>query len=80
MIRLTADDTSIVLTDDQVRRAKFHLMEFIPATRIKVSRGPGVTIVVPGHSVGELAPAVLAAVEDAVGCSVSVSSDRTRHG
>src|SRR3712207_2902436 len=70
VIRLVATDQTVILTDDQVMRARYQLLEFIPATKVAVRRGPGVMIDVPGHSLDELAPAILRAVEDAVGCTM----------
>jgi hypothetical protein len=72
MLRLVAQGSSIVLTDEQVTKAKYPLLEFLPAVKCVVHRGPGVEILVPGHSTEELMPAVLRAVEAAVGCPLAV--------
>lgn len=72
MIRLVAEDRSIVLSREQVLRVQYQLLEFIPAVRCDVSPGPGVVIEVPGHEIHELAPGVLAAVESVMGCRVEV--------
>ena len=68
MIRLTSAGDKRPTLRLNVERAKYPLLQFIPCTAVNVQLGPPLVIEVPGHEVSELAPAVLAAVEAAVGC------------
>ncbi|MFD3404593.1 hypothetical protein ACFWUU_28150 [Kribbella sp. NPDC058693] len=72
MIRLTADD--LTLTDSQALKIRYHLLEFIPATRCTIHRGPGPVIEVPDHDPAELAPGVLDRIEQIANCSFKVES------
>ena len=72
MIRMTPASVEAMLRQFDVDRAKYPLLEFIPCSRVNVTLKPGLVIEVPDHSARELAPAVLAAVEAVVGCSLTV--------
>lgn len=71
MIRLTAPQEMVGLDVDRV---KYPLLQFIPCTRVDVDLGPPLVITVPGHGLDELAPGVLARVEEIVGCSLTVDA------
>ena len=73
MIWLSAQDPEISLTEEQVQRVQFWLLEFIPAVRVDVWSGPGVVIQVPGHRPDELTQGILAEVERVVGCQIVVT-------
>jgi len=72
MLRLTATDPAIVITELQASRVQYLLREFIPATRCEVELGPGVQFVVPQHGVEELAPGIRADIEAIIGCVLQV--------
>lgn len=72
VLRLIAEATSLVLTEQQVTRAQYPLMEFLPTARCEVRRGPGVEIVVRDRGPADLMPAILRRVEEAVGCAMWV--------
>jgi hypothetical protein len=75
MLRLTAEDESIVLTDEQVMRAQYPLLEFLPTARCEVNPGPGITMVVRDREPSDLMPAILKRVEEVLGCAMRVAGD-----
>jgi hypothetical protein len=70
VIRLIAQDTTLVLTERQVLKIQYWLLEFIPATRCHVHPGPGIVIEVPDHNYDEVAPALAQRVQEIVGCPI----------
>jgi hypothetical protein len=73
MIRLVAEDPTVVLDEDQVRRIKFWLLEYVPARGCRVWREPVVEIVITGHESAELHRPLLQRVEDIAGCRFAVA-------
>lgn len=74
MIRLSAEREGLVLTEVQELKIKFHLLEFIPADRATVRRGPEIVVEVAGHEPDELAPGILRRMEEIAGCTFRVES------
>ena len=72
MLRLRATDESVVLSKEDLDRALFPLMEFLPTSKVKVRNGPGLQIIVRDRSPADLMPAILDAVERTVGCPMAV--------
>jgi hypothetical protein len=72
VIRLTADSTT--LTESQALKIQYHLLEFIPATRCTIHRGPGVVIEVPDHASDELTPGTLHRIEQIAACQFTIES------
>jgi hypothetical protein len=72
VLRLRAVDPELTLSSEQVLKVRFHLCESLPATRVRVSPGPGVTIVVRERRKEDLPPALKARLETIVGCSLDV--------
>lgn len=72
MLRLRATDMSIVLSEEELDRALYPLMEFLPTSKVKARNGPGLEIVVRDRSPADLMPAILQAVERRVGCPMEV--------
>ena len=72
VLRLTATDATVVITELQASKIQFWLLEFIPAMNCDVVLGPGVQVLVPHRSVHDLTPALRSRVEAIVGCSVRV--------
>jgi hypothetical protein len=70
VIRLVADDEGAVLTEQEITRIQFWVLEVLPATRCEVRRGPGIEIIVPEREPGDLVPAVLRRLEEIVGCAL----------
>jgi hypothetical protein len=70
VIRLLAVDTGIVLDEQQAQRIKFWLLEFLPARRCQVHRGPTIEIVVEDRHPDDLVPALRRKLEDVIGCSL----------
>jgi hypothetical protein len=70
MLRLTATDPSVALTESQASRVRYLVLEFIPATKCDVELGPGVQVVVPHHGVDELAPGIRSRIEEIIGCTI----------
>jgi hypothetical protein len=73
MIRLLAEDPAIVLDDEQVRRIKFWLLEFVPARGCRVRREPVVEIVITGTESAELHRPLLQRVESIARCRFTVA-------
>ena len=71
MLRLTATDPSIALSERQAQRVQYLLLQFIPATSCHVERGPGVVVLVPNHGLDELASGIRADIEAIIGSPVS---------
>ncbi|CAK7282782.1 hypothetical protein SGPA1_20757 [Streptomyces misionensis JCM 4497] len=75
MIRLVAQDDTLELSEEQVSKIKFWLLEFLPARTCEVSVGPGAAIVVPDQDRGLDDLAVLfGQVGDAAGWWVAVDA------
>lgn len=72
MLRLRATDESVVLSKQDLDRAMYPLMEFLPTSNVKVRNGPGLQIIVVDRSPSDLMPAILEAVEGTVGCPMVV--------
>ncbi|MEU3414637.1 hypothetical protein [Streptomyces sp. NPDC006658] len=72
MIRLIAQDDTLELSEEQVSKIKFWLLEFLPARTCEVSVGPGAAIVVPDQDRGldDLTPGLLLQLESIVGCAL----------
>ncbi|MDF3300364.1 hypothetical protein [Streptomyces tropicalis] len=72
MIRLVADDCTVVLDEKQVTKIQFWLLELLPAWRCEVVPGPGVEIVVPDvdRQLDDITPWVLSKLEEIVGCTL----------
>ncbi|MEU5085166.1 MULTISPECIES: hypothetical protein [Streptomyces] len=72
MIRLIAQDDTLELSEEQVSKIKFWLLEFLPARTCEVSVGPGAAIVVPDQDRGldDLTPGLLLQLEAIVGCAL----------
>ncbi|MGW1162887.1 hypothetical protein ACWD5Q_01040 [Streptomyces sp. NPDC002513] len=72
MIRLIAQDDILELSEEQVSKIKFWLLEFLPARTCEVSVGPGAAIVVPDQDRGleDLTPGLLSQLEAIVGCAL----------
>jgi hypothetical protein len=68
MIRLRAEAPDVVLDESQVRRVRFLLLEFLPAMRCQVSRGPRIAIVVLDRIRENLTEALQRRVEEIIGC------------
>jgi hypothetical protein len=72
MIRLVAEDPAVVLDEEQARRIKFWLLEFVPAQHCRVRRDPVVEIVVTGHKPAQLHGPLLQQVEGIARCRFTV--------
>ncbi len=72
MLRLRATDTSVVLSKEDLDRALYPLMEFLPTSKINVRNGPGLQIIVRDRLPADLMPAILQSVERIVGCPMEV--------
>ncbi|MFF5443194.1 hypothetical protein [Streptomyces achromogenes] len=72
VIRLIAQDDDLELSDEQVSKITFWLLEFLPARTCEVSVGPGASIVVPDQDRGleDLTPGLLWQLETIVGCAL----------
>ncbi|MFF5403925.1 hypothetical protein ACFY8K_03305 [Streptomyces misionensis] len=72
MIRLIAQDDTLELSEEQVAKIRFWLLEFLPARTCAVSVGPGAAIVVPDQDLGldDLPPGLLSQLEAIVGCAL----------
>ncbi|HEY3559551.1 MAG TPA: hypothetical protein VGL05_18905 [Kribbella sp.] len=74
MIRLSGEIEALVLTEDQATKIRYQLLEFIPARRCIVHRGPGIVIEVAGREPDELAPGILRRIEQIAECTFRVES------
>ncbi len=70
--RLIAQDDNLELSEEQVSKIKFSLLEFLPTRTCEVSVGPGASIVVPDQdrSLEDLTPGLLWQLEAIVGCAL----------
>lgn len=73
VIRLRAVDRGVVLSEGQVGKLRFWLMELVPARECEVVAGPGVEIVVHGEA-GDVTPYLWRRVEQIVGCPLDWES------
>jgi hypothetical protein len=73
VFRLVAEDTTVVLSEDQVTRIQFWLLETLPAWRCDVTVGPGAVITVPDDDLrfDDIPPTVLRKLEAIAGCSLT---------
>jgi hypothetical protein len=65
---------ALVLTEAQAMKIQYLLLEFIPAQRSIVHRGPGVVVDVAGREPDELAPGILRRIEEIADCRFRVES------
>lgn len=72
VIRLVAEDRTVVVDGEQVTKIQFWLLELLPARRCEVVVGPGVEIVVPDidRDLDDVTPWVLSKLEEIVGCAL----------
>lgn len=72
VIRLVAEDRTVVVDEKQVIRIQFWVLELLPARRCEVVTGPGVEIVVPDidRQLDDVTPWVLSRLEEIVGCTL----------
>ncbi|MEU9890159.1 hypothetical protein [Sphaerisporangium sp. NPDC051011] len=49
MIRLIAADETAVLTERQIQRLQFWILEILPARKCEIRPGPGTQNIVPEH-------------------------------
>ncbi|WP_236790626.1 hypothetical protein [Amycolatopsis sp. GM8] len=68
MLRLVADDPALTLSDRQVQRLTFWVLEFLPASRCEIRSGPGAEILVAEREPNELTSALRAKFEEIAGC------------
>jgi hypothetical protein len=68
MIRLVAEDPTVVLDDSQAQRIRFWLLEMVPARGCHIRVDPVVEITITGHEPDQLHPPLLQRVEDIAGC------------
>jgi hypothetical protein len=74
VIRLSAEIEALVLTEAQAMKIQYQVLEFMPAQRCAVHRGPGVVVEVAGHEPDELAPGILRRIEEITDCRIKVES------
>ncbi|MBA8927721.1 hypothetical protein BC739_004927 [Kutzneria viridogrisea] len=74
MIRLHAEDRSVQLSEQQVSKIKFWLLEFLSTACCRVTAGTGVEITVPDRQVEDLTPALRRRIEEIIGWNLAVAS------
>ena len=68
MLRLVADEPTLTLTERQVQKLTYLVLEILPAAQCEIRRGTAAEIIVAEREPEELAPALRARLEEIAGC------------